>query len=140
MNLHLKRFKSDENGTFGILDSIDAGGNPALLCYTLEPPFDDNITDMSCINTGIYQAIAHDTEAHPKVWELENVPGRSGILIHEGNTIHNTEGCILVGDSIGTVHGLPAVMNSVVTLEKLRSMLPAEGFTITISNNYATNG
>ena len=70
--------------------------NDELLCCTLEPPL--TRAEHPAIPPGTYPLhwtlsprLQHSTP------RLMNVPGRSGILIHAGNTINDTEGCILVG-------------------------------------------
>jgi len=52
-------------------------------------------------------------------------------LVHNANDIDDLEGCIAVGSSFGTVNNLPAVINSVATLDMLNQKLPDE-FDLTI--------
>lgn len=124
----LKRTLFDPKGTFGIL--TDVAGKK--LCLTCELPWLDNQVGKSCIPVGTYQVVWHNSPDHPDTWELMNVPDRTGILIHNGNDENDSEGCILVGDTLGSVNGLPAVLNSGATLTKLRQALPSQ-FTLTIS-------
>lgn len=114
------------NGTFGVL-SDDKGP----LCVTLELPWKDNQRAISCVPPGLYHCARHDSRAHPNTWELWGVPDRADILLHTGNTILDTRGCILVGNSFGRLHDLPAVLNSGPTMNYLRGVLPAE-FDLTI--------
>lgn len=123
----LKRYISTDKGTLGQL--LDESGQ--FLCYTCEKPWLNNSPKTSCIPTGTYDCIPHDSAAHPDTWEITNVPNRSAILIHNGNTDVDSEGCILVGDSTGVMNGLPAVLNSVKTLDMLRDTLP-DTFTLMI--------
>lgn len=116
----LQRSSYGPNGTFGKL----IGENSNFLCYTLERPWDDNEPMKSCIPAGIYNCISYSSAKFPDVWQVCNVPGRSNILIHNGNTDKDTEGCILVGDHMGILDNLPAVFNSVQTLKMLKSELP----------------
>jgi hypothetical protein len=52
----------------------------------------------TAIPTGRYQVIvSHSTRFKRLTPRLVNVPGYSGILIHPGNRIRNTEGCLLPG-------------------------------------------
>src|ERR1700743_2206922 len=99
----LTREQEGPNGTIGEL--TDEYGN--RLCYTCELPWLNNAPQQSCIPTGTYLVVPHNSIAHPNVWELENVPGRSGILIHNGNTENDSKGCIIVGDSVGEIDNLP---------------------------------
>lgn len=128
MNIYLHRFKQDAAGTFGLL-VLD--NKP--LCVTCEDPWNDNQNNISCVPEGTYQCVAHNGAKYKNVWRLENVPGREAVLIHNGNTISNTEGCILVGEKLGYLAGRQAILNSVVTLNKLREILPSN-FTLTITN------
>jgi len=118
----INRTQSSDLGTFGELRIDDAvAGEP--ICYTCEPPWRNNGPD-SCIPTGTYTVIPHNSPAHPNTWEISDVPDRNVILIHNGNTERDSLGCVLVGDTLGTVNGLPAVLDSNKTLESLRSILP----------------
>ena len=78
-------------GTFGVL--LIEG---RLFCYTLERPFLYNIRDLSCIPVGDYSCNYH-VGSTKKGYLLNEVPDRSGIMIHAGNTISDTAGCILLG-------------------------------------------
>jgi hypothetical protein len=124
----LVREASSDNGTLGEIFNPDG----SHLCYTCELPWQNNSPDVSCIPLSTYTCIPHDSAAHPNVWELQNVPGRSAILIHNGNTEHDSLGCIVVGSQQGTLGGLPAVLNSNNTLAMLGQTLPPT-FTLTIT-------
>ena len=101
------------------------------LCFTMERPWLNNDPKVSCIPTGTYSCIRHNSPSHPNTWEVTGVPDRSEILIHNGNIDTQSEGCILVGDSIGELNGQTAVRNSVATLAMLNTVLP-DNFTLTI--------
>ena len=60
--------------------------------------------------------------------EILNVPHFLGIRIHSGNTQHDTEGCLLVGEN--KVKG--KVINSRNTYNKLIELLQDEDITIEI--------
>lgn len=115
MNVTITRRKPDgsfnpDEGTPGVL-SIEGS---AFSCATLELPWRDNEPDKSRIPAGTYQASLVSTvnpALMPKVYALENVPGRSNVLIHNGNFAGDTamgfksdvEGCTLLGSMIGTL-------------------------------------
>lgn len=68
-------------------------------CWTLELPWRDNTPGVSCIPRGAYSVfMTLSTRFKREMPRLIGVPGRLGILIHSGNTDHDTEGCILVGN------------------------------------------
>lgn len=131
MEYVLKRINSGPDGTFG---EIRYKGE--VLCVTCEDPWNDNKPRISCIPKGVYKVVRHgwakDTPVKFKrVWELLNVPGRSAILIHAGNTQADTIGCILAGTSYGNIDGKPGIVGSRAAIDKLRNILP-ESFTLRV--------
>lgn len=117
--VRLKRVRSGPDGTFG---ELYVGGKQ--VCVTCEDPWNDNKPGVSCIPAGGYWVGPHTGSRFKNVWEVLDVPGRSAILIHNGNTIRDTQGCILVGAQFGELNGLPAVLYSIGTLVNLRKALP----------------
>lgn len=71
--------------------------------YTLELPYRNNEVNISCIPEGEYFITPYFSQLHSKCFKVyqneegREVNGRSGILIHKGNSIIETKGCILVG-------------------------------------------
>lgn len=132
MQLTLTRVVTSEKGTFGILRR---GKIP--LCVTCEDPWLNNQVGESCIPAGVYEVgpHGHPGSKYKDVWIFKEVPGRTGILIHGGNTIHNTRGCILVGSGFNMFSDVPGVTNSQATLDKLRKTLPGD-FTVEVINAY----
>ena len=124
--LILTRAITSPQGTFGILS---VNGFP--ICNTCELPWDDNKDDTSCVPPGAYQCFLHNGSRWQDVWELQNVSNRTAILIHTGNTIKDTDGCIIVGNGFSEINNLPALTDSVLTLNHLRAILP-DSFTLTI--------
>ena len=58
------------------------------------------IAHETAIPTGIYKLILNMSPAKKRILpRLPDVPGFSGILIHRGNTKHDSSGCILVGEN-----------------------------------------
>lgn len=54
-------------------------------------------SDLYKIPAGVYSAYGHTSPKFGTNKLYLNVPGRSGILFHGGNTIDSTRGCILTG-------------------------------------------
>lgn len=98
---------NDDQGQFG---TVTMSGNPVFL-KSVELPNRKNSSNESCVLPRVYEAMFNpDSTKGPKSWngaayELQSVPGRSGILIHSANWagdkskgwISQLEGCIALG-------------------------------------------
>lgn len=106
--LKLVRFAYTPMGTFG---EMTFNG---FKCYTVEKPWKDNLPNISCIPEDTYTANLYEspTKGRGIVWQLNDVPDRSFIQIHRGNTEDDVVGCIAVGKDLGYVDGKWAVTNS----------------------------
>ena len=93
--------KSAEMPTYGVL--LNETGVPFAL--TLERPWLDNQWSVSCIPTGTYTAKRHISPKFGETFLLQDVPGRSEILLHKGNIDDDSHGCILVGEQFNNVRG-----------------------------------
>jgi hypothetical protein len=91
----LKRIDCDEAGIFGLLIH-----KKKIVCVTLELPWKNNEKNISCIPSGIYLFEPIKSPQFGNVYEILEVPNRSHILFHAGNTIKNTKGCVLTGSSM----------------------------------------
>lgn len=124
-----------------------------LTVQTIERPWlPDNAhkggqNGLSCVPVGTYQLMLHDSEMHPQTWALVNhdlgiyhwpneIPttgGRSTILIHPANFVHELLGCIAPGMTRGFAGGLAMVAQSRVAFAQLKAIVPwTTGHTLTI--------
>jgi hypothetical protein len=88
----------------------------------MEPPWRDNKRNISCIPPGEYDFVYMPKSYSGKYrdcYHVKDVPGRSEILIHSGNTADQTKGCILPGKKIGFLSGIRAVLNSKSALKQI---------------------
>lgn len=97
-------------------------------CYTLEDLWLDNAVGKSCIPEGEYRVSLVKSPKFGRVYGVADVPGRTHILIHAGNTHRDTIGCILLGfdlygDNIG---------RSRAALDKFQKYLNGESFILRI--------
>lgn len=122
----LKRMRSGDDGTFGTLLLRD--GARELTLYTAELPWRDNAVGKSCIPPGVYRAeMSPSPRFGRELYELAGVPGRTEVLIHNGNwagdkskgKLSQVKGCILVGMAHGIVKGQRAVTQSRTALAAL---------------------
>jgi len=90
-------------------------------CFTLELPWQNNRSGVSCIKSGEYNVVKYVSPSNGNVLLLQDVENRTHIQIHAGNYTRNVKGCILVGDSIKFLDddGIPDVTNSKNTLARL---------------------
>ena len=118
MFLSLIRMEMTPLHTVGAL-SID--GRP--VCWTMEQPWRDNMTNKSCIPAGLYDFRGRDRwsgwQKHGRTIEIINVPDRSAILIHPGNWARDTKGCIVPGMVVGDSRETRAVLQSAVAFRKI---------------------
>lgn len=127
--LELHRLHQSDKGTFGKMF-----WSGELVAHTCEEPWKNNQRRISCIPKGDYPVVKRISPKYRHHWHIQDVPNRTWILIHIGNYLKDTEGCILVGDRYlrdkqGDIIG---VGNSVATMGKLRNLLP-DAYTIQIT-------
>lgn len=122
MNLKILRL-TPQYDRIAVRGVLLVNGQPEMA--TLELPWKDNEPRVSCIPDGHYKlqrTINRSTAGGlkiPQTFEVVDVPDRAGILFHIGNTVKDTNGCILVGDSYGYIDEVPAVLGSRVAFNKL---------------------
>ena len=93
--LQLQRFAYLDDRTMGVLTHGDQQW------WTVEKPWKDNQPFESCIPEGSYKMGRHDSPKFGKnTWHILEVPDRSYILIHAGNTPADVVGCIALGKSL----------------------------------------
>lgn len=117
-----------EKQTEGNMIVFDDDDKPIYTCKTLELPWKLNQRMISCIPADEYIVSKRPAHALRKYehFIINNVPGRSYILIHAGNYNWHTLGCVLVGDAHKDINkdGLKDVVNSMATMKILVSLLP----------------
>ncbi len=120
------RFAYTPVGTFGRI-TVDK----KIIGFSVERPWLDNKTNVSCIPTGYYEllripsAIVKRTSSGKYIsgYMVKNVCNRTSILFHIANTMDDLKGCIGMGDSLGMLSGKWAVLNSSKTFEKFMQEL-----------------
>lgn len=108
LRLTIDRGPSTDEGTFG------SASIASISFESLELPWRDNRHNLSCIPPGVYTAklingASVGRPAFGMVYELQSVPGRTGILLHRANWAGDVEkgyhsdleGCITIGESTG---------------------------------------
>lgn len=93
--LYLKRFVSLDRCCIGFLSS-----GSDVLGFTLEPAYKHNARMVSAIFPADYYIKKFIHPNFGKCFKVEGVPNRSGIYIHCGNSVEDTHGCILVGQTV----------------------------------------
>ena len=123
--LTLTRIAKRADYTIGRLEEE----NGVKICDTLEPTWRDykggelKVPRKSAVPEGTYPVVITKSKKFGKYLPLlVGVPGFEGVRIHSGNTVNDTEGCILVGQNL--IKG--KVLLSRVTLEKLMRLIENE--------------
>jgi hypothetical protein len=134
-DINIKRQPSDAKQTLGEME-VTQSGKVVFRCKTLELAWKNNQQQISCIPTGTYKVVKRWSEKYGNHFHVLNVPGRSFILIHQGNFYKEILGCILVGQSHTDINGdgYKDVANSKVTMQALNKVLAdGKSFQLVIS-------
>lgn len=128
MELKIIRTKSNKEYTEGKLyingvyfcDTLEDKDRGLLQTMTIDTIKTIKVYKETCIPYGKYRVVLSMSKRFGKVMpELLNVKGFTGIRMHSGNTIYDTEGCILVG--IKSSNGI--ITNSRKTFNALMNIL-----------------
>jgi hypothetical protein len=96
MVITVKRLYKTENSTIGelLIDGV-------FECFTLEDKERPvKIKSETAIPKGTYRVIINESNRFKRLLPLLiDVPNFEGVRIHSGNSNHDTEGCILVGQT-----------------------------------------
>ena len=119
--IHLERFAYASAGALGRLYL------PDQTLFTVEPPWQDNQPDMSCIPEGLYRVRRDKTGKH-RWWQVLEVPARHAIEIHPANYFitpdgkQELHGCIAPGLRLNPNHQA-SVLSSRKACERMLDIL-----------------
>jgi hypothetical protein len=132
MKATLKRTYGQKQ-TIGVLTFVDEKGINQTFA-TLEKPWISNNRNVSCIPEGVYKVSRHYSPTFKECFHVQSVPGRSEILIHPGNFVENSRGCILVGMKHVDLNkdGIIDISSSKMAMTLLLKLLPQQ-FDLTIT-------
>jgi len=129
MNFTLKRTEYGQDGVFGELSSDDTDEVFTTLEHAferLDGPYRPKL------NAGIHICTlgTHnlDHSQGDLLYEINNVPGHSGILIHVGNYNRDSDGCVLIGTALGN----KCITGSRTALATFMALQGGQEFTLTV--------
>lgn len=124
----LTRTYEDDYQTTGKIEIYDPFEGLIFTCKTLELPWRGNQKDISRIPDNSYLATKHISPKFGECILVNDVEGRTWILIHKGNFHRDILGCILVGESFYDIDGDGHldVTNSSKTMKQLMKILDDE--------------
>jgi Family of unknown function (DUF5675) len=92
-----------------------------LITYTIELPWLDNLTQISCIPEGRYELVKRWSPKFNRHLQVMNVSQRESILIHPANdAMHELKGCIA---PVSLITGVGKGSSSRLALETLTSLV-----------------
>lgn len=126
--IELERFAYTPHGSFGRLRVGDKTWS------TVELPWKGNAPRESCIPEGVYSLAKRESPVVQRSsggefaqgWEVVNVPGRTFIMIHPGNTIDDLLGCIAPGTGLGFMRNKWSVTSSRIAFREFMQAMDAE--------------
>lgn len=127
MNLKLTRSDFEASGIIGSLTDE----TEKEIAKTLEHAYDSGNGNGSYapkLPSGVYKCVKGEHRlAHMastfETYEITNVPGHTNILFHTGNYNNDSEGCVLLGNSVITqANGELMLINSRSTFAKFISL------------------
>lgn len=135
MDLYLTRKQFREDGIFSELTDSDG----QLIAMTLEHAYPNDSGFGPKIPNGVFickrgEHYLHEMTTPFETFEITGVEGHVGLLFHWGNFNKDSEGCILLGESIQHVGIRPqAVTNSRATFKKFMDFLKSlDTFVLTV--------
>ena len=124
-HFRMTRITEHDGAAYGVLTL-----NNEPICLTLERRWYKNEVGISCIPKGCYKLKRHISPRFGECFKVEGAHGRSDILIHAGNTVFDTTGCILLGLSYSTFMAdmveVTGVGNSKIALAKFMAVMAGE--------------
>ncbi len=132
----LVRLDSSDEGTFGRLYIDD---NEAF--YTMELPWRDNKSNVSCIPKGTYRASWVNSDHFKKnVYCLDQVPNRWGICIHAATYAgdvskgyrNHLAGCIALGENVGVMEGQKCLLLSRPAIRRFEQITNGQSLNLEI--------
>ena len=135
--IELKRFAHTPFGTFGKMAFEDGS-----TLFTCEDRWLDNVPLQSCIppSPGSFEVeyvIERDRVGDHRHYRFSEVPGRTAIEIHVGNTELQTAGCVLVGTGLGWLEDRWAITHSINAIKSLHDKLGDRTHLMRISWSFA---
>lgn len=104
---------------------------------TIERPWLDNKSNVSCYPEGIYHCKWLERSAsgkYKRCWHVQDVPNRQGILWHAANVASQLRGCTAPGMKHGKLWGKRAVLSSGKALNMMRKELGGQDFTLIVTS------
>lgn len=129
LNAKLFRYQKESTHTLGAL--VISG----QLFYVLERPWLNNAVNKSCIPAGQYTAHFLPRSGSGKyrnVYHILPVNGRSGILIHTGNLVSHSLGCLLIGSKASVYNNQTVISSSRKALREINKITKKQSFLLEI--------
>ena len=124
MRAKINRVAYGQKQTIGKLYILDDNDYIQAEFDTLELPWKNNKTFVSCIPEDSYDVVTRYSKSFGSHFLLKNVDNRTYILIHQGNFYTDIEGCILIGKDLADINndGLVDVKDSAEAMRELKKM------------------
>lgn len=127
IRIEVWRYDVTQNLIFG---EISVHCPDGLIYYfrSLELPWLDNRTSISCIPNGLFATSYKKSPSFGRKMLYLSVPGRTGIMFHGGHSTAHTRGCILIkGCCLSSMNDFPASTSS-DSFYKLIDSLAIKGY------------